>query len=573
VATLLITDEDGGQRRLDLTGRDVRIGRSSDNDLVLGDAGKGVSRMHAELRYEQGRYVIIDLNSQNGTWVNGERVQRGEVPPGAEVAIGAYRLKIDDVSATTPAPTAGETQIGQMAATAPAPAMSPSGTMMAPPRAAEPAAPPAKAAKKAKRPAAPGAVEKPGAIAALARLPKPLIFGGFFAIVLVIIVLGQVMAPAPATPGPGAKPAGAAGSDGASGGESNAQIIARHLTEGKALVDKGEYEAAIRDHFDRILLIDANHAEASDLKAKAEEKLQQQQAAAAAAAAAPPAADAAPAAASTIPAPGGAASASTVPPPSASTVPAPSAPAATPPARAAASTVAPPAASLPSAPPKAAAVPAAPAAVPAASAPARGTGAGAPGGNAASAGVAAARGGRGFESPVQRKPGESPQAYRTRALGIQSKYTSSKAALDRGEFATAAAGFDAILKDEPAFLDAPQLLVKAREGQRAAAQGTARDLLEAGNKLDASGDGAGALQKYDQAKAADPTLPGVDDAIKRVRDRMRAQGNDAFKRGRQYDALGRSADALKEYEKAAQMLAADDPNGKIARDRVEQLKK
>ncbi|MFI5179613.1 MAG: FHA domain-containing protein, partial [Vicinamibacterales bacterium] len=259
--TLLITGEDGSERTVELGEKDLRIGRGQENDLVLPDPGKGVSRMHAELRFEHGRYVIIDLNSQNGTWVDGQRVQRSEVSPGSEIALGPYRLRLKGVvAAAKPVDTAVQ----------PAPAAA-SETMVVPAGRSPVAAPAPPAAQAApKRPARPAARAdvQPGLIAAVARLPKPVIFGAFFAIVLVIVVLGQIFAPSdetgkPASQATTAKPAG----------ETNEQSIARHLTEGKALVEKGDYEAAIRDHFDRILLIDPSHAEATDLKAKADEKL------------------------------------------------------------------------------------------------------------------------------------------------------------------------------------------------------------------------------------------------------------------------------------------------------------
>jgi pSer/pThr/pTyr-binding forkhead associated (FHA) protein len=54
----------------------MRIGRTPDNDISLPE-DLGVSRYHAELReLAPGRYEIVDLNSHNGTFVNGQRVSR-----------------------------------------------------------------------------------------------------------------------------------------------------------------------------------------------------------------------------------------------------------------------------------------------------------------------------------------------------------------------------------------------------------------------------------------------------------------------------------------------------------------
>jgi len=50
----------------------LRIGRGSGNDVVVADAK--VSARHAEIRVEGGQVMIADLDSTNGTWVNGERV-------------------------------------------------------------------------------------------------------------------------------------------------------------------------------------------------------------------------------------------------------------------------------------------------------------------------------------------------------------------------------------------------------------------------------------------------------------------------------------------------------------------
>ncbi len=95
VMTLVVQSDDGAERRVPLGDNALLVGRASGNDVVLEGADKGVSRRHAELRFDDGRYVIVDLESQNGTWVNGERVHRAVVVPGAEIVLGVYRLRIE----------------------------------------------------------------------------------------------------------------------------------------------------------------------------------------------------------------------------------------------------------------------------------------------------------------------------------------------------------------------------------------------------------------------------------------------------------------------------------------------
>jgi FHA domain/Domain of unknown function (DUF1707) len=68
------------------------IGRSSACQLVLGD--DTVSRRHAELRVQDDCWVLRDLGSSNGTWVNGRRVVEAEVRPGDVVQLGASALRL-----------------------------------------------------------------------------------------------------------------------------------------------------------------------------------------------------------------------------------------------------------------------------------------------------------------------------------------------------------------------------------------------------------------------------------------------------------------------------------------------
>jgi putative serine protease PepD len=83
-------------RSIELGRRGISIGRGSQNDVVLEDPEKVVSRFHAELRAAGDGYVLVDLNSQNGTWVGDRRVERVALRSGVAVAIGPYRLVLDE---------------------------------------------------------------------------------------------------------------------------------------------------------------------------------------------------------------------------------------------------------------------------------------------------------------------------------------------------------------------------------------------------------------------------------------------------------------------------------------------
>ncbi len=79
-------------RDVPLDGRPLTIGRGQDAEIVIADPL--VSRRHARLAPRGGRLVLSDLESTNGTRVNGEAVREAVVSPGDRVELGATRLEI-----------------------------------------------------------------------------------------------------------------------------------------------------------------------------------------------------------------------------------------------------------------------------------------------------------------------------------------------------------------------------------------------------------------------------------------------------------------------------------------------
>jgi pSer/pThr/pTyr-binding forkhead associated (FHA) protein len=88
----------------------VNVGRAEYNDLVLPD--DGVSTTHAKLQRREGVWVLVDLESTNGCFVDGERVQ-GEMPlaPGALLRFGDVQVLFEPTDDTVDAAKGSSTKL------------------------------------------------------------------------------------------------------------------------------------------------------------------------------------------------------------------------------------------------------------------------------------------------------------------------------------------------------------------------------------------------------------------------------------------------------------------------------
>jgi sigma-B regulation protein RsbU (phosphoserine phosphatase) len=80
--TLVVIDPNGRRVRVPLYPFPFRMGRGPDNNLILRDSR--VSRNHAQIAQVDGRFVLEDLASRHGIWVNGQRVEKSRVLEGLE---------------------------------------------------------------------------------------------------------------------------------------------------------------------------------------------------------------------------------------------------------------------------------------------------------------------------------------------------------------------------------------------------------------------------------------------------------------------------------------------------------
>jgi pSer/pThr/pTyr-binding forkhead associated (FHA) protein len=110
LASLLFRSGDFKGRRLPIKVPVVNIGRGDYNDIVIGDPS--VSTMHAKLQRREAVWILTDLGSTNGTFVEGERLS-GETPlsPGTTIRFGDVIALFEPLDDQVPAKRTGSTRL------------------------------------------------------------------------------------------------------------------------------------------------------------------------------------------------------------------------------------------------------------------------------------------------------------------------------------------------------------------------------------------------------------------------------------------------------------------------------
>jgi hypothetical protein len=86
----LVMFKDGGEQSFPLTRDSYTLGRHRNNDIVIGDAK--VSGFHARLDRSPEGFLLVDLKSRNGVFVNGQRAGSQVLQTNDEIRMGAARL-------------------------------------------------------------------------------------------------------------------------------------------------------------------------------------------------------------------------------------------------------------------------------------------------------------------------------------------------------------------------------------------------------------------------------------------------------------------------------------------------
>src|SRR5690349_2456088 len=113
--TIIIQEKGGEQRRMVFNKAEVTIGRVQGNDIVLPKGN--VSKRHARIVLKDGKFIIVDLKSTNGTYVNGRKITSPLVVKDSDkIYIGDFIVGVDEAasaegdgpSETTTSPPGGD---------------------------------------------------------------------------------------------------------------------------------------------------------------------------------------------------------------------------------------------------------------------------------------------------------------------------------------------------------------------------------------------------------------------------------------------------------------------------------
>src|ERR1700685_1384055 len=92
--TIVISEKGGAERRETFEKSEISVGRIQGNDLVLSKGN--VSKHHARLLSRDGRFIVTDLKSTNGTYVNGRKTSQATiVREGDKIYVGDFVLRIE----------------------------------------------------------------------------------------------------------------------------------------------------------------------------------------------------------------------------------------------------------------------------------------------------------------------------------------------------------------------------------------------------------------------------------------------------------------------------------------------
>jgi pilus assembly protein CpaF len=91
---ITLAEKGGGSQQIEFPKNEITIGRLAGNDIVL--AKGNVSKYHSRIVLKDGKFIIVDMKSTNGTYVNGKKIAAPQViKPADKIYIGDYIINVE----------------------------------------------------------------------------------------------------------------------------------------------------------------------------------------------------------------------------------------------------------------------------------------------------------------------------------------------------------------------------------------------------------------------------------------------------------------------------------------------
>ncbi len=93
--TVVVQEKNGKTQRLQFNKNEITVGRVQGNDIVLPKGN--VSKRHSKIVFKEGKFIVVDLKSTNGTYVNGHKIASPQVIKNTDkIFIGDFVLEIEE---------------------------------------------------------------------------------------------------------------------------------------------------------------------------------------------------------------------------------------------------------------------------------------------------------------------------------------------------------------------------------------------------------------------------------------------------------------------------------------------
>lgn len=103
--SILISEKGGETKRMEFDRPEITIGRVAGNDIVL--PRNNISKRHSRIVFKDGKFIVVDLKSTNGTFVNGRKITGPLVVKGSDkIYVGDFIVTIEEGTGASSSSTA-----------------------------------------------------------------------------------------------------------------------------------------------------------------------------------------------------------------------------------------------------------------------------------------------------------------------------------------------------------------------------------------------------------------------------------------------------------------------------------